>query len=145
MTYTTNSPMETEAVGAALGKNIKSGTVIAYRGDLGAGKTAFTRGLARGLGYTEPVTSPTYTIVNEYLGGRLPLFHFDMYRLKSSDDLWDIGWEDYLERGGVCAVEWSENVEDAMENAIYVTIEKIGDGARRITIEGGDLLADFSL
>ena len=91
------------------------------------------------------MTSPTYTIVNEYLGGRLPLFHFDMYRLKSSDDLWDIGWEDYLERGGVCAVEWSENVEDAMENAICVTIEKTGDEARRITIEGGDLLADFSL
>ena len=145
MQYITNSPAQTEAVGAALGKNIKSGTVIAYRGDLGAGKTAFTRGLARGLGYAEPVTSPTYTIVNEYLGGRLPLFHFDMYRLKSSDDLWDIGWEDYLERGGVCAVEWSENVEDAMENAIYVTIEKIGDEARRITIEGGDLLADVSL
>ena len=135
MQYITNSPAQTEAVGAALGKNIKSGTVIAYRGDLGAGKTAFTRGLARGLGYTEPVTSPTYTIVNEYLGGRLPLFHFDMYRLKSSDDLWDIGWEDYLERGGVCAVEWSENVEDAMENAICVTIEKTGEDARRITIE----------
>ena len=145
MIIQTNSPMETEAVGAAFGKNIKSGTVIAYRGDLGAGKTAFTRGLARGLGYTEPVTSPTYTIVNEYLGGRLPLFHFDMYRLKSSDDLWDIGWEDYLERGGVCAVEWSENVDDAMENAIYVTIEKTGEEARRITIEGGDFLTDFSL
>ena len=145
MTYTTNSPAQTEAVGAALGKQMKAGTVIAYRGDLGAGKTAFTRGLARGLGYTDPVTSPTYTIVNEYLGGRLPLFHFDMYRLKSSDDLWDIGWEDYLERGGVCAVEWSENVDDAMENAVYVTIEKTGDEARRITIEGGDLIADLGL
>ena len=145
MTYTTNSPAQTEAVGAALGKQMKAGTVIAYRGDLGAGKTAFTRGLARGLGYTDPVTSPTYTIVNEYLGGRLPLFHFDMYRLKSSDDLWDIGWEDYLERGGVCAVEWSENVDDAMENAVYVTIEKTGDEARRITIEGGNLIADLGL
>ena len=145
MQYITNSPAQTEAVGAALGKQMKAGTVIAYRGDLGAGKTAFTRGLARGLGYTEPVTSPTYTIVNEYLGGRLPLFHFDMYRLKSSDDLWDIGWEDYLERGGVCAVEWSENVDDAMENAVYVTIEKTGDEARRITIEGGDLIADLGL
>ena len=144
MTYTTNSPMETEAVGAALGKNIKSGTVIAYRGDLGAGKTAFTRGLARGLGYTEPVTSPTYTIVNEYLGGRLPLFHFDMYRLKSSDDLWDIGWEDYLERGGVCAVEWSENVEDALEDPILITIEKLGEEARKITITGGEI-DDLSL
>ena len=145
MTFLTNSPAETEAVGAALGRIIPAGTVIAYRGDLGAGKTAFTRGLARGLGYNEPVTSPTYTIVNEYLGGRLPLFHFDMYRLGSSDDLWDIGWEDYLERGGVCAVEWSENVDDSMENAVYVTIEKTGEESRRITLEGGDFLADFSL
>ena len=101
MTFQTNSPAETEAIGAALGKIITSGTVIAYRGDLGAGKTAFTRGLARGLGCTEIVTSPTYTIVNEYLGGRLPLFHFDMYRLRSSDDLFDIGWEDYLDRGAL--------------------------------------------
>ena len=145
MEFLTNSPLETEAVGAALGKVLKSGTVLAYRGDLGAGKTAFTRGLARGLGCTDIVTSPTYTIVNEYLSGRLPLFHFDMYRLASSDDLWDIGWEDYLERGGVCAVEWSENVDDAMENAVYVTIEKLGEDARRITIEGGDFLADLSL
>ena len=137
MEYITNSPAETEAVGAALAKVLRPGTVLAYRGDLGAGKTAFTRGLARGLGYAEPVTSPTYTIVNEYLGGRLPLFHFDMYRLRSSDDLWDIGWEDYLERGGICAVEWSENVDDAMENAVYVTIEKLGEESRRITIEGG--------
>ena len=145
MEYITNSPAETEAVGAALAAVLRSGTVIAYRGDLGAGKTAFTRGLARGLGYGEPVTSPTYTIVNEYLGGRLPLFHFDMYRLASSDDLWDIGWEDYLERGGICAVEWSENVDDAMENAIYITIFKIGAESRRIVIEGGENLADLSL
>ena len=145
MQYITNSPAETEAVGIALGKTIKPGTVIAYRGDLGAGKTAFTRGLARGLGSSEMVTSPTYTIVNEYLGGRMPLFHFDMYRLHSSDDLWDIGWEDYLERGGICAVEWSENVADAMEDAITVTIEKLGEDSRRITIEGGVPLADLSL
>ena len=145
MIFTTNSPLETETVGAALAKILKPGTVIAYRGDLGAGKTAFTRGLARGLGFADMVTSPTYTIVNEYLGGRLPLFHFDMYRLASSDDLWDIGWEDYLERGGVCAVEWSENVEDALEDAISVTIEKLGEESRRITIEGGESLADFSL
>ena len=145
MEYITNSPEETEAVGEALGKVLTPGSIIAYRGDLGAGKTAFTRGLARGLGADEQVTSPTYTIVNEYLSGRIPLFHFDMYRLLSSDDLWDIGWEDYLDRGGVCAVEWSENVEDAMENAIFVSIEKTGDETRRITIEGGDSLADFSL
>ena len=145
MEFLTNSPQETEAVGAALGKILPPGTILAYRGDLGAGKTAFTRGLARGLGYSEPVTSPTYTIVNEYLGGRLPLFHFDMYRLASSDDLWDIGWEDYLERGGICAVEWSENVDDAMENAVYIPIFKTGEESRRIVIEGGENLADLSL
>ena len=145
MQYITNSPAETEAIGAALGKMIEPGTVIAYRGDLGAGKTAFTRGLARGLGCTEIVTSPTYTIVNEYLGGRIPLFHFDMYRLRCSDDLFDIGWEDYLDRDGVCAVEWSENVDDAMEDAICITIEKLGEDSRRITIEGGTGLADLSL
>ena len=145
MEFITNAPEETEAVGAALGKILKPGTILAYRGDLGAGKTAFTRGLAKGLGCHEIVTSPTYTIVNEYLSGRLPLFHFDMYRLSSSDDLWDIGWEDYLDRGGVCAVEWSENVDDAMESALYVTIEKLGAEQRRITMEGGDDLADLSL
>ena len=145
MTYITNSPAETEALGEKLAKILKPGAVIAYTGDLGAGKTAFTRGLARGLGYFEPVTSPTYTIVNEYLGGRMPLFHFDMYRLSSSDDLWDIGWEDYLDRGGVAAVEWSENVTDAMENAIWVRIEKTGDESRRITIEGVEKNAAIGL
>ena len=145
MEFITHSPAETEAVGAALGKVLQPGTVIAYRGDLGAGKTAFTRGLANGLGAGDMVTSPTYTIVNEYLNGRMPLFHFDMYRLASSDDLWDIGWEDYLDRGGVCAVEWSENVEEALDSFILVNIEKIGDESRRITIEGGDFSADLSL
>lgn len=145
MQYLTGSPEETEKIGEALARRLSPGTVIAYRGDLGAGKTAFTRGLARGLGCREIVTSPTYTIVNEYLGGRIPLFHFDMYRLASSDDLWDIGWEDYLERGGVCAVEWSENVADAMEDAIVVSIEKIGETDRRITITGGQAYADLSL
>lgn len=145
MEFITNSPEETEAVGQALGAVLKPGTVLAYEGDLGAGKTAFTRGLARGLGASDRVTSPTYTIVNEYLSGRLPLFHFDMYRLESADDLWDIGWEDYLERGGVCAVEWSENVADAMGSAILVRIEKTGEQTRRITIEGGDGLVDISL
>ena len=145
MEYITNSPAETEAVGAALAKALKPGTVIAYRGDLGAGKTAFTRGLAKGLGCDDTVTSPTYTIVNEYLSGRLPLFHFDMYRLRSAEDLWDIGWEDYLDRGGVCAVEWSENVEEALEHFILVSIEKLGDECRRITIEGEDADAAISL
>ena len=145
MEFITHCPEQTEEIGAALAKQLTPGTVLAYEGDLGAGKTAFTRGLARGLGAGDMVTSPTYTIVNEYLSGRLPLFHFDMYRLASSDDLFDIGWEDYLERGGICAVEWSENVADAMENAIVVTIEKLGEDARRITIEGGEDLADTGI
>lgn len=143
MDFITNSPEETEKIGAAVGKIIPAGTVLAYRGDLGAGKTAFTRGLARGLGFTEAVTSPTYTIVNEYLGGRLPLFHFDMYRLSSADDLFDIGWEDYLDRGGVCAVEWSENVREALPpDAVTVTIARCpeNDSWRSITIAGGEPL-----
>ena len=145
MEFITNSPAETERIGAFLAEKLQPGTVIAYRGDLGAGKTAFTRGLARGLGCDDMVTSPTYTIVNEYLSGRLPLFHFDMYRLRSAEDLWDIGWEDYLDRGGVCAVEWSENIEEALEEYILVNIEKTGDESRRITIEGGDGFADLGL
>ena len=141
MEFITNSPEETEALGEKLAKILTPGTILAYRGDLGAGKTAFTRGLARGLDCREQVTSPTYTIVNEYLGGRLPLFHFDMYRLHSSDDLFDIGWDDYLERGGICAVEWSENVADAMEDPITVTIEKVSENTRRITMEGSEKYA----
>ena len=145
MEYITNSSRETEAVGAALARVLEPGAVIAYRGDLGAGKTAFTRGLARGLGVKESVTSPTYTIVNEYLSGSMPLFHFDMYRLGSEDELFDIGWEDYLERGGVCAVEWSEIVWGAMEVAVIVTISRLGEDTRKIEIEGGDRIADLSL
>ena len=145
MEFTTHSPAETEAIGAALAKILRPGTILAYEGDLGAGKTAFTRGLARGLGAKEQVTSPTYTIVNEYLSGRMPLFHFDMYRLNSSDDLWDMGWEDYLERCGVCAVEWSENVADAMDGAITVCIQKLGEDSRKITITGGVGLENHSI
>ena len=138
MTSVTNSPAETEALGQRLAERLHPGDVIAYTGDLGAGKTAFTRGLARGLGITERITSPTFTIVNEYQGGRLPLFHFDMYRLGSSEELYEIGWEDYLARGGVCAVEWSEIVADALEeDCIRVDIRQ-GDteNQRKITVEG---------
>ena len=136
MEFLSHSEAETEALGQRLTAVLFPGAVVAYEGGLGMGKTAFTRGLARGLGYREPVTSPTYTIVNEYLGGRLPLFHFDMYRLRCADDLWDIGWEDYLDRGGVCAVEWSENVAEALEDAVTVTIRKLSDTTREITLEG---------
>ena len=140
MEYITHSPAETEELGCRLGRTLGPGAVVAYFGGLGMGKTAFTRGLARGLGFTEAVTSPTYTIVNEYLGGRLPLFHFDMYRLSSADDLFDIGWEDYLDRGGVCAVEWSERVDDAMPaDTLWVDIARgTGESDRIITISGGE-------
>lgn len=142
MDYLTHNETETEALGARLAGALSPGAVVAYRGGLGMGKTAFTRGLARGLGYVGRVTSPTFTIVNEYEGGRLPLFHFDMYRLGSAEELFDIGWEDYLDRGGVCAVEWSEQTEDALpSNAIRVTIARCpeADTWRTITIEGATL------
>ena len=141
MEHVTNSPAETEALGESLAGQLEPGTVIAFTGDLGAGKTAFVRGLARGLGVRERVTSPTFTIVNEYEGGRLPLFHFDMYRLGSADELFDIGWEDYLARGGICAVEWSENVSDALGNdCLRVDIRRgENDDQQIITIGGGKL------
>ena len=136
-----NSPQETEALGEELVKTLSPGTVVVFFGDLGAGKTAFVRGMARGLGIAQRVTSPTFTIVNEYEGGALPLFHFDMYRLRSAEELFDIGWEDFLSRGGICAVEWSENIREALEPGT-VTVEILrgqGDDARVITIEGVEL------
>ena len=123
--YITHSPAETESLGERLATLLKPGDVVAYFGDLGAGKTAFTRGLARGLGCAGRVSSPTFNIVNEYPGGRLPLFHFDMYRLSGPEELFDIGWEDYLDRGGVCAVEWSEQVASALPaESIRVSIRR---------------------
>ncbi len=135
-TYITKNEQETEALGAEFAKNLPGGSVIAMYGDLGAGKTAFVRGMAKGLGLTCRVTSPTFTIVNEYLGDR-ELIHFDMYRLQSADELFDIGWEDYLSRGAICAVEWSENVQDAFTGSeITLTIEKLDESTRKISIEG---------
>lgn len=142
MEYLSHSEAETEALGARLAGVLTAGAVVAYQGGLGMGKTAFTRGLVRGLGCTDRVTSPTFTIVNEYLGGRLPLFHFDMYRLPDSDALFDIGWEDYLDRGGVCAVEWSEQVADALpEDTVTVSLARHPDEEtwRIITIKGVEL------
>ena len=137
MTIISHNEAETEAAGADLGKALPDGAVVALYGDLGAGKTAFVRGMARGMGLSARVSSPTFTIVNEYLGER-ELYHFDMYRLGSAEELFDIGWEDYLARGGVCAVEWSENVADAFEgDEIVVRIEKSGESERRITIGEG--------
>lgn len=132
-----NSERDTELAGERFGAEVPDGAVVAMYGELGSGKTAFVRGMARGMGIDCRVSSPTFTIVNEYLGKR-ELIHFDMYRLASADELWDIGWEDYLARGAVCAVEWSENVADAFTgDEITVRFEKLSDTDRRITIEGG--------
>ena len=140
MQYISHSVSDTEALGRRLAQKLRPNTVVACRGGLGMGKTALTRGIAQGLGYMGRVTSPTFTIVNEYLG-KTPVFHFDMYRLDDSDALFDIGWEDYLDRGGVCVVEWSENVADALpEDAIVVSFTRgQTDNERIITVEGGGI------
>ena len=134
--FTTASPAETEALGERLGRALRGGEVLAYRGGLGMGKTCFTRGLARGLGIDPAeVSSPTFALVNEYRGGRLPLFHFDMYRVESFDGLYSTGFFDYLEMGGIIAVEWSENIEGALpDRTIYVDIRITGEEDRVITI-----------
>ena len=135
MEYTTASTEETEALGQALAKTLASGTLLALHGDLGAGKTAFVRGLAAGLGYHGRVTSPTFTIVNEY-EGKMPLFHFDLYRLGSEDELYDIGFDEYLSRNGICAVEWSERAPELMSAAqVQVTISRLDETSRRIVVE----------
>lgn len=140
---TTHSPEETEAVGERLAKKLQPGAVIAFTGDLGAGKTALTRGLARGLGVLDRVTSPTYTLVNEYDTGRLPLFHFDLYRLEQAEEVYDIGWEDYLTRGGVCAVEWSEKIAPLLpEDVIRVELRRSGGEETREIAISGVLLAE---
>ena len=139
MQFVSHSTQETEQFGEEVAKSLRGGDVLAFTGSLGMGKTAFTRGLARGLGCRGRVTSPTFTIVNEY-DGKTPLFHFDMYRLGSSDELFDIGWDDYLARGGVCAVEWGERVSDALpDDTIYVDIARgeEDENTRTITVTGG--------
>ena len=134
MTIITNTEEETINEGKKLGCKLKPGDVVALYGELGAGKTAFTRGLAAGLGISVCVSSPTFTIVNEYPGD-IPLFHFDMYRLESENELFDIGWDDYQLRGGVCAVEWSEKVPGAFfPGSIAVKIENLGGDSRRLYI-----------
>ncbi len=140
MVFFSENEAGTEALGERIGRALpQGGVVLALYGELGAGKTAFVRGLARGLAVEDMVTSPTFTIVNEY-PGRRELFHFDMYRLGGADELFDIGWEDYLSREGVCAVEWSENVPEAFDGSeIQVSIEKTSENGRKITVEGLEL------
>lgn len=135
--YYSDSPEMTENLGEALGKKLKGGEVIAFRGGLGMGKTCFTRGLAKGLGFTGEVTSPTFALINEYIGGRLPLYHFDMYRISGWEDLYSTGFFEYSDEGGVIAAEWSENIENALpENTITVTFQLLCDNEREITVEG---------
>ena len=132
----TVSPEHTLRFAEEVGKRLEAGTVILYEGDLGAGKTTFTKGLAKGLGVTETITSPTFALVNEYYG-RLPLFHFDLYRINSIDDLYAIGFFDYLDRGGIIAAEWSENIpelEKELKNVVKVRIDKLSDTERRILL-----------
>lgn len=133
--FISKSPQETEAIGKALGETIENGCVIAYRGGLGMGKTCFTRGLAQGLGSSDTVTSPTFALINEYPSGRLPLYHFDMYRISGWEDLYSTGFFEYIDEGGVIAAEWSENIEAALpDDTIYVEINKIDDDTREIII-----------
>lgn len=136
----TNSPAETERFAEDFADRLSGGEVIAFRGSMGMGKTCFTRGLAKGLGFYDSVTSPTFALVNEYIGGRLPLYHFDMYRVESWENLYSSGYFDYLEAGGVIAAEWSENIENALEGkVITVEFERIDDNVRKITVTGEDL------
>lgn len=140
--FITNSEAETERSGARFARSLPDGAVVAMYGELGAGKTAFVRGMALGMGISQRVSSPTFTIVNEYVGER-SLIHFDMYRLGGGDELYAIGWEDYLRRGAVCAVEWSENVDEAFDGGeIRIRFEKLGESSRRITIEEAGENAD---
>lgn len=134
--YISKNPEETMSVAEGLAKELSGGEIIAFKGDLGMGKTCFTRGLAKGLGFTGEVNSPTFAIMNEYLGGRLNLYHFDMYRISSWEDLDAVSYFDYLNQGGVLAVEWSENIEAALSGeVITVTINRCADNERKITIE----------
>ena len=139
--FISNSPMNTRKIAAQLAVALSGGEVIAFYGDLGQGKTCFVTGLAEGLGFTGEVSSPTFAIINEYLGGRLDLYHFDMYRVTDWNDLYSTCYFEYMESGGVLAVEWSENIENALpDDAIRVTIKRIDETTREITIDRGEPL-----
>jgi tRNA threonylcarbamoyladenosine biosynthesis protein TsaE len=134
--FISHSAAETEAFAARLAGKLSGGEVIAYFGGLGMGKTTFTRGLARGLGWEGEVSSPTFALVHEYRCSP-PLYHFDMYRVTSFDDLYSTGFFDYMENGGVLAIEWSENIETALpEDCIRISFDRLGDEEREITVEG---------
>ena len=137
--FISNSPADTKKIAADLAATLSGGEVIAFYGDLGMGKTCFVTGLADGLDFKGEVSSPTFAIINEYLGGRLDLYHFDMYRVSGWDDLYSTGYFEYMESGGVLAVVWSENIESALpENVIRVTIKRLDEAKREISIDRGD-------
>ncbi len=137
--FISNSPADTKKIAADLAATLSGGEVIAFYGDLGMGKTCFVTGLADGLDFKGEVSSPTFAIINEYLGGRLDLYHFDMYRVSGWDDLYSTGYFEYMESGGVLAVEWSENIESALpEDVIRVTIKRLDEAKREISIDRGD-------
>ncbi|MCD7854833.1 MAG: tRNA (adenosine(37)-N6)-threonylcarbamoyltransferase complex ATPase subunit type 1 TsaE [Clostridiales bacterium] len=136
-TYITKSPEETEKLGEKLAKSAKAGDIFCLSGDLGTGKTAFAKGFAKGLEITEHITSPTFTIINEY-SGRLKLYHFDVYRLEDEEELYGIGADEYFYGEGVCLIEWAELVKEAIpESAVWINIEKDlekGENYRKIEV-----------
>ncbi len=140
----TNSAEQTIKLGEKIGSLLKGGDCIAYNGGLGAGKTTITRGVSIGLGLGDEVTSPTFALVNEYRGENLTLYHFDMYRINSADDLETTGFYDYLSDDNILAIEWSENIADCLpENTTKIDIERIDDETRKITIYGDERFADI--
>ncbi len=142
--YKTNSPLQSIELGKKVGSLLKGGEVIAYTGDLGAGKTTFTRGLAMGMGLSDDVTSPTFTLVNEYTG-KINLYHFDMYRIMNSTEIEVTGFYEYMTKNNVLAVEWSENISDALPlDTIYINIQRISDEERNIEIIGDDRFENIS-
>lgn len=137
-TFISHSVNETEEFAAQLAQALRPGDVLAFRGGMGAGKTAFIRGLARGLEVTGEVSSPTFALVHEH-NGKIPLFHFDLYRITSLEDLYSTGYFDYLDRSGILAVEWSEQIEGILdEKTILITLETLGETSRKITVEGDE-------
>ena len=137
--YRSKSAAETAAIAEEIGRSAQAGTVLALKGDLGAGKTVFAQGVAKGLGISEAVDSPTFTILKIYEGGRLPLYHFDVYRLEDADEMGELGLDEYLDGDGLCLIEWAELIADILPpDTIYITIEREEDGDfdhRRIRIE----------
>ncbi|MDE5992650.1 MAG: tRNA (adenosine(37)-N6)-threonylcarbamoyltransferase complex ATPase subunit type 1 TsaE [Oscillospiraceae bacterium] len=139
ISLSTASPEETIAFAEQIGRLLRGGDIIAYRGGLGAGKTTFTRGIALGMGLPDEVYSPTFALVNEYRGKGLTLYHFDMYRIMNAEALETTGFYDYISEDAVIVCEWSENIADCLpENVITVTIETMGENVRKITVEGDE-------